>query len=160
MTGRSMEKLKRLLGEWRMDVEGTTEGRPVRGAGTVTGKEIIGNAILLNVDMEIEGQGPYQEVNLFAYSEEEERVHQFTVGSYGQVHDHVGGWRSEDILYVEWSGISGGKPITEKIRYEWKGRDNFEAQETDTIGGKVVATYIYRFSRASPPLEEAMAVPT
>ena len=160
MTARSTEKLKRLLGEWKVEVEGTSEGQPVRGTGTVKGEEAAGGGVLVNLVLELEGQELYWETNLFAYSEEEEQVHQFTVGSYGQVHDHIGGWRSEDILYVEWKGISGGKPITEKIRYEWRGRDHFEAQETDTVGGKVVATYIYRFSRTSPPLEEAMAVPT
>ena len=160
MTARSMEKLERLLGEWRIEVEGATEGEPVRGTGTAKGEEAAGGGILLNVVLELEGQELYWETDLFAYSEEEEKVHQFTVGSYGQVHDHVGGWRSDDVLYVEWSGISGGKPITEKVRYEWKGPNSFEVQETDSIGGKVVSTYVYRVTRTSPLLEEPMAVPT
>ena len=157
---RSAERLRRLLGEWRVTVEGTTDGERIRGVGSVWGEEAMGGGVLLNVVIELEGRERYEEANLFGHSEEEEKVHQFTVGSYGQVHDHVGGWRSDDVLFVEWSGISGGRPMTEKIRYEWKGADMFEVHETDVTAGKVQGTFVFTVTRTSPPIKEQMAMPT
>lgn len=161
MTARAAERLRRLLGDWELSVEGElADGRRVRGKGTARGESAVGGGALVTMRVEMDGPGSFEETNLFGYSAEEERVHQFSVTSLGEAHDHEGVWETEDRLYVEWNGISGGRPVTEKIRYEWRGED-LVAHATEVTAGKVQGTYVYRLVRTGPAIEEPpMAVPS
>jgi len=143
-----------------MDVRGIVGHQTIYGTGDLHGREVIGGGILLTITMELDGQEQYQEANLFGYSKEEEKIHQFTIGSYGQIHDHIGEWKSGDVLYVEWNGTGNEMHMAEKICYEWKSGDEFEVNETNIIGDKIQSSYTYDIVRSNPKLEDLIVMPT
>jgi|GEM_PF-2329538 len=161
MTARATERLRQFLGDWEFSIEGEmADGRRLRGKGTAKGEIVPGGGVMVALRGDIEGEGHFEETNLLGYSEDEEKVHLFTVNSWGSVHDHEGVWETEDRLYVEWRGVAADTPMLEKVRFEWKG-DELTVYSTDVTAGKVQDTFVYRFSRTGPMEEgEPIAVPS
>jgi hypothetical protein len=139
------EQLRMLLGKWAFDATMTTGDGPIsHGSGTIEVTETaLGQGFLATIEGDLEGIGRFEEVDIFSFSEEEGKVHVFSVNSMGAVHDHVGTWVSDTKLMVEWSAQLAGGNKAEKTTFEWLGPDKLVVNEVDLTSGLPEATVVY-----------------
>jgi len=104
---KELEALKRLVGEWAIGIAlKTSDGKLFSGCGVMTAKEAAsGFGGSAELDIHIEGYYDYVEHDLWSFDRWTGKVHLFSVTSSGAVHDHVGVWKDDETLTLQWSGI-------------------------------------------------------
>ncbi|MCW3996579.1 MAG: hypothetical protein NWE98_10600 [Candidatus Bathyarchaeota archaeon] len=146
---KQLELLKQLIGEWNVGVAMKMEnGTVLSGCGTMTAKEIAsGFGVSTEIDLDLEGFGMYTELGLWSFDRWTGKVHLYSVTSSGAVHDHVGDWKDDKTIELQWTGIYEAKDAKEEVTIKWEGTDEIRVFETDYAEGKVNLTAEYVFRR-------------
>lgn len=139
---RELELLKQLIGDWKIDMDmRMPDGSMAKGAGRATGRVVSGGSglygVLVELEAEIEGMGRLDELDLFGFNAHDGKVHSFTLNSMGTSHDHIGGWKSDRILEIGWSGVADGKDSSELITFTWNSPKELAVNEVDRVEGAV-----------------------
>lgn len=81
--------------------------------------------------------GVYRSENFFGYDPGAGKLHLFTVSNMQDCHDHGGGWKDDKTFQLRYESTSDGQPLVEEIVGTLDGPDQYSAQSTTTVGGKV-----------------------
>lgn len=100
----------------------------------------------------IEGFGTFAEAELIGFDPGDGTIHLFSLNKFA-VRDHVGGWRDDGVLYVEYTGVQDGKQCREGITIVIEG-DHMHADIVETLDGEVTTTTTLRLTREAAVLPE------
>ncbi len=132
-------KLEALLGVWVVAGTMTTGDGPARISGRWQFSPAAGGSGVRTVGQtSIEGLGTFEEEELIGFDPGDGAVHMFSLNKLA-VRDHVGAWKDDRTLVVEYRGIQGGKHCRERITIAIDG-DRMEATVVETLDGEVVVT--------------------
>ena len=84
--------------------------------------------------------GALEEVSLVGYDPESKQVHMMTVNSQGEFHDHRGGWKDERTLELEVEGTLAGKPMKERITFQFGEKGEATYRSVMTLEGGAAMT--------------------
>lgn len=145
---KELELLKQLIGEWAVSIAmKVDEEKIVSGCGEMTALEIRDVGVNSEIDAHIEGYDDYYENYLWSFDRSTGKVHLFSVTSEGDVRDHVGNWKDNEILELYWRGTYEDQELEENIKAKWLTKDQIELQEIHSNLGKVILTVNYVFKR-------------
>jgi len=145
---KELELLKQLIGEWSVGIAmKANEEKIVSGCGEMTAVEIREAGINSEIDAHIEGYDDYYENDLWSFDRSTGKVHLFSITSEGDARDHVGNWKNNAILVLNWRGTFEDQELEEKIIAKWLSKDQIEVKETHSKLGKVTLTVNYIFKR-------------
>ncbi len=148
---KELELLKQLIGEWSVGIAmKTSEGKVVSGCGEMTAVEIQGSGINSEINTHIEGYDDYFENDLWSFDCDSSKVHLFSVTSEGDSHDHVGNWKDNSTLELNWRGTFEDQEMEEQITVRLVTKDQIELIETNYTKGKLLLTTDYVFKRKEP----------
>jgi hypothetical protein len=140
--------LKQLIGEWSVGIAMKVgEEKIVSGCGEMTALEIRDVGVNSEIDAHIEGYDDYYENDLWSFDHSTGKVHLFSVTSEGDVRDHVGNWKDNEILELHWRGTYEDQELEENIKAKWLTKDQIELQEIHFNLGKATLTVNYVFKR-------------
>lgn len=152
---KELELLKQLVGEWSVGIAmKTADDKVVSGCGEMTAVEIQGSGINSEINTHIEGYEDYFENDLWSFDRATGKVHLFSVTSEGDSHDHVGNWKDDQTLELNWRGTYEDQDMEEKITARWVTKDQLELKETNYTQGKPMLTTDYVFKRKEPTQAE------
>lgn len=141
------ELLKQLIGEWQVGIAmKTNDDKVVAGCGEMSAVE-MDSGINSEVNTHIEGYEDYYENDLWSFDPVKGEVHLFSITSEGQIHDHVGKWKDETTLELEWHGTFEDQEQEEHIVAKWVTKDQIELRETNYSQGKTLLETDYVFKR-------------
>ncbi len=144
---KELELLKQLIGEWSVGIAlKTSEDKIVAGCGEMSAVEIE-SGINSEINTRIEGYEDYYENDLWSFDPATGQVHLYSVTSEGEAHDHVGRWRDDRTLELNWRGTYEDQENEEHILARWVSNDQIELRETNYSFGKPVLTTDYIFKR-------------
>jgi hypothetical protein len=147
-TPRELELLKQLIGEWTVGIVlKTSDDKVVSGCGEMTAVEISQAGINSEIETHIEGYDDYYENDLWNFDRLTGKVHLFGITSEGDAHDHVGNWKDEKTLELNWRGTFEDQELEEKIVAKWVSKDQIELKETNYSLGNLKYTINYVFKR-------------
>ena len=143
---KELELLKQLVGEWIVGIAmKTNDGKILSGCGEMTAVEIAQLGINSELNMHIEGYDDYLESDLWSFDRASGKVHLFSVTSQGEVHDHVGNWKDDRTLELNWKGNYGDQDLEEQIIVKWLTKDQIEVKETDqTKDTSLTVDYVFK----------------
>jgi hypothetical protein len=149
---RERELLKRLVGEWSVGIAmKTSNGKVLSGCGTMTAKELPSQlGVNSEIDMHIEGLADYFESDLWSFDQTTGKLHLFSLTSQGESHDHIGEWKDEKTLELNWKGQFENEDLEEKTIVTWISNDQIEVNETDYFKGEKNLNVTYVFKRKEP----------
>lgn len=151
---KEVELLKQLIGEWQVGIAmKTSSGKVVAGCGEMSAVE-IDSGINSEANTRIEGYEDYYENDLWSFDSVRGEVHLFSMTSEGQIHDHVGKWKDEATLELEWHGTFEDQEQEERITVKWVTKDQIELREINYSQGKPLLTTDYVFKRKEANSEE------
>ncbi len=135
---KEMEALRRWIGTWKADyLVRFPDGKVHEGTMTVLATPMAaGQGIHMDAKGEARGMEPWEAHALWGFDTESGEVHWFAVSSMGEVHDHVGVWKDEDTLELEWRGVEGSKKAVEHTTFHWKNPREVEMRTVNTMGGQ------------------------
>ena len=141
------ELLKQLIGDWSVGIAmKTSENKIVSGCGEMNSVEIE-SGINSEINTRIEGYEDYYENYLWSFDEAKEQVHLFSVTSDGEFRDHVGKWKDDVTLELNWRGTFEDQEQEKHIVARWVTKDQIELRETNYVHGKPLLTIDYVFKR-------------
>lgn len=141
------ELLKQLVGEWSVGIAmKKSEDKVVSGCGEMTAEEIDSD-INSEIETQIEGYEDYYENDIWSFDPKKGEVHLFSVSSDGEFRDHVGKWRDEKTLELNWRGTFEDQDQEEHIIAKWLSKDQIELVETHISQQQLVLTINYVFKR-------------
>ncbi len=144
---KELELLKQLIGEWSVGIAlKTSEDKIVAGCGEMSAVEIE-SGINSEINTHIEGYEDYYENDLWSFDPATGQVHLYSVTSEGEAHDHVGKWKDDKTLELNWRGTFEDQENEEHILARWVTKDQFELRETTYSYGKPLMTTDYVFKR-------------
>ena len=145
MKVREIEMLKRLVGDWSVELTGKMpDGTSLKGNGTVRAIELsMDRGIRTEMRLDAEGMGAYHEDDLWGYDQWEKKIHLYSVTSSGAVHDHSGTWKDDKTLHLRWEGLYEGKPSTEDVVMTWTRDNEIRIHEVDTSEGQPGPVFDY-----------------
>lgn len=139
--------LKQLVGEWLVGIAlKTSNGEIVSGCGEMSAVEIE-SGINSEINAHIEGDEDFYENNLWSVEEATGQVHLYSMISEGKAHDHVGKWKDDSTLELNWRGAFEDQEQEEHIIAKWVSKDHIELKETNYSHGKPLLTTDYVFKR-------------
>ena len=145
---KELELLKQLIGEWVVGIAMSAgEEKIVSGCGEMTAVEIRDVGVNFEIDAHIEGYDDYYENDLWSFDHSTNKVHLFSITSEVDVRDHVGDWKDETILELNWRGTFENQELEEKIIAKWLSKDQIEVKEIHSNLGRVTLTIDYVFKR-------------
>jgi len=145
---KQLELLKQLIGEWTVGVAmKTSDDKIVSGCGEMTAVEIAELGVNSELNMHIEGYDDYLENDLWSFDRATGKVHLFSITSQGEAHDHVGNWKDDKTLELDWKGTYEGEDLQERIIVKWLTKDQIEVKETAVTKNKTSLTVDYVFKR-------------
>ena len=148
MQHKELELLKQLIGEWNVGISMKTgDGKIVSGCGEMAAVEIRDVGFNSEIDACIEGYDDYYENDFWTFDQSTGKVHLFSITSEGDVHDHVGNWKDNSLLELNWRGTFEDQEIEEKIEAKWLTKDQIEVKEIHYVLGKPTLTVNYIFKR-------------
>ncbi len=124
----------------------TNDDKVVAGCGEMSAVE-MDSGINSEVNTHIEGYEDYYENDLWSFDPVKGEVHLFSITSEGQIHDHVGKWKDETTLELEWHGTFEDQEQEEHIVAKWVTKDQIELRETNYSQGKTLLETDYVFKR-------------
>jgi len=132
-------KLDALLGAWVVAGSITSGDAPARISGRWQFTPAAGGAgVRMAGQTSIEGLGTFEEEELIGFDPGDGTVHIFSLNLLA-VRDHIGAWRDDRTLVVEYNGTQGAKHCWEQITLAIDG-DRMHATVVETLDGEVVAT--------------------
>ena len=145
---REIELLKQLAGEWSVGIAmKLKEEKYVSGCGDMSAVEIRDLGVNSEIDTHIEGYEDYYENDLWTFDQATGKIHVFSITSEGDVHDHVGSWKDDTTIELNWRGTFEDQELEEKIDAKWLSKDQIEVKETHYSKGETVFTTDYVFKR-------------
>lgn len=143
-------KLETLVGVWSAAGTLSTAGRnfALTGRSTITSAAAGWGVLILN-RFDIELLGPYEEVAVLGYDQDERAFHFFALTNTAAAYDHTGGWLNERTLGFVHQGRQGQKSYLERITAELLAPDELAVFEEDFLAGRRVRTLDVRLKRAA-----------
>ena len=133
------KKLGFLVGQWNIEGYLTFEGKRLRAKGVWMLSWAAAKWGILNVgEIEIEGMGVYEEVDLIGFDAGEKLYHLIPVTNSAATHDHKGNWLDEKTLRFSYEGFQEEKPYREDIEIKIKSPNELAIMERDVLVGKTV----------------------
>jgi len=140
--------LKQLIGDWAVGIAmKVSEEKIVSGCGEMTAVEIRDVGINSEIDAHLEGYDDYYENDLWSFDYSTRKIHLFSITSEGDVRDHVGDWKDNTVLELNWRGTFEDQELEEKIITNWLTKDQIEVKEIHSNLGKVTLVVNYIFKR-------------
>jgi hypothetical protein len=131
-----------LAGRWSLTTTMTAPGAaPVTFPQTVDCKRaVMGRAVACVDTWSAPGVGAAEYRYLIGYDVETSRVHLFSMGSPGEVHDHTCGWKSDTMLECDpHVATMGGLPSTETVSFVFSANTmTFDGTTTGPDGAVVI----------------------
>jgi hypothetical protein len=144
---KELELLKQLIGDWSVGIAmKTPDGKIVSGCGEMNAAETE-SGINSEVNTQIEGYEDYYENDIWSFDETKEQVHLFSVTSDGEFRDHIGKWKDDNTLELNWRGTFEDQEQEEHIIARWVTKDQIELRETHYSQDKPVLTIDYVFKK-------------
>ncbi len=144
-----IQRLYGFEGKWTGNYSVTMEGNTLNSNASYTWSKISdGWGMLIDESIEMPGMQTYLGHNIIGYDMEQKKYHLYTVSNYAQVHDHIGNWKDDKTMYLEYNGTLDGKPFTEKIYMTVTTLDECTLDVTEICGDKVTGTYKGTFKRS------------
>jgi hypothetical protein len=132
-------QLDAFLGTWTVAGSMTMGGNAAKVAGRWGFRRVADDhGLKTTMQTTIEGFGTFAEAELIGFDPGEGRIHLFSLNKFA-VRDHVGGWREDGVLYVEYTGVQDGKRCREGITIVIEG-DHMHADIVETLDGEVTTT--------------------
>ena len=145
---KELELLKQLIGEWTVGIAlKVNEDKIVSGCGEMSAVEIADIGVNSEINTRIEGYEDFYENDLWSFDRASGKVHLFSVTSEGESHDHMGTWKDDKTLELNWRGTFEDQELEEKIRVRWVSNDQIDLKETNLELGKIKFTTDYVFKR-------------
>lgn len=145
---KELERLRQLLGEWIVGIAiKNAEGKVVSGCGEMSAVEIEGASINSEINTHIEGYEDYYENSLWSFDQAARQVHLYSITSEGEAHDHVGAWKDEATLELNWRGTFEDQDQQEQIIVKWISKNHIELKQTNYSKGQAALTTDYVFKR-------------
>lgn len=111
-----IQKFYSFVGKWTGAYDAVTEGQKMKANASYTWSKIVdGWGMLIDEKIEMPGMPVYLGHNILGYDIGEKKYHLYTISNYAQVHDHVGSWKDDKTMYLEYNGIVDGKPYKEEL---------------------------------------------
>ncbi|MCW4000868.1 MAG: hypothetical protein NWE93_11570 [Candidatus Bathyarchaeota archaeon] len=143
----ALERLRQLIGEWQVGIAlRTAEGIAVAGCGEMSAVEVE-SGINSEINTHIEGYEDYYENDLWTVDDVTGQVHLYSVTSDGEAHDHVGKWRDDLTLELNWRGTYEDQDREENVIARWANKDQIELKVTNYRQDKPLMTTDYVFKR-------------
>lgn len=134
-------KLGIFVGEWNIEGYLTFQGKNLKVKGVWILSWAAAKWGVLNVgEMEIEGLGVYEEVDILGFDEGEKRYHLFSVTNTAATHDHKGNWLDDKTMRFSYQGLQEGKKYKETIDIRSVSSTELAITETDELDGQTVST--------------------
>ena len=144
---KELELLKRLIGDWSVGIAMKTPGgKIVFGCGEMTAAEIE-SGINSEINTQIESYEDYYENGIWSFDETKGQVHLFSVTSDGEFRDHVGKWKDDTTLELNWRGKFEDQEQEEHIIARWVTKEQIELKETHYSHAKPLLTIDYVFKK-------------
>ena len=132
-------QLEVFIGIWEVSGSMAMEGKSLNVTGRWQFSRIAnGHGIRTTSQTTIEGLGAFDEEELIGFDPGDGKIHLFSLNKFA-VRDHVGTWKEDQVLYVEYTGIQEGKQCHEGITIRFEG-DQMHADIVETLEGKVIVT--------------------
>ena len=145
---RELELLKQLIGEWSVGIAmKTSDEKVASGCGEMTAVELLDLGVNSEINTHIEGYDDFYENDLWTFDRATGKVHVFSITSEGDAHDHIGTWRDDSTLELNWRGAFEDQEMEEKIVVKWLSKDQIELAETYYSLGKDKYTINYVFKK-------------
>jgi hypothetical protein len=145
---KELELLKQLIGEWAVGiVMKTPNGKVISGCGEMTATEIFQAGINSEINAHLEGYEDYYENDLWSFDRPSGKVHLFSITSEGDNHDHVGSWKNDRTLELNWRGTFEDQELEEQIIIKWLSRDQIEVREINYSLNEISLITDYVFKR-------------
>lgn len=111
-----IQKFYSFEGKWTGTYDAVMEGQKMKANASYTWSKIAdGWGMLIDEKIEIPGMPVYLGHNILGYDIGEKKFHIYTISNYAQIHDHVGGWKDDKTMYLEYNGIVDGKSYKEEL---------------------------------------------
>jgi hypothetical protein len=111
-----IQKFYNFAGKWTGTYDAVMEGQKMTADASYTWSKIVdGWGMFIDEKIEMPGMPVYLGHNILGYDIGEKKYHLYTISNYAQVHDHVGGWKDDKTMYLEYNGIVDGKPYKEEL---------------------------------------------
>jgi len=144
---KELKLLKQLIGDWSVGIAmKTSGGKIVFGCGEMTAVEIE-SGINSEINTQIEGYEDYYENGIWSFDEAKGQVHLFSVTSDGEFRDHVGKWKDDTTLELNWRGTFEDQEQEEHIIARLVTKEQIELKETHYSHGKPLLTIDYVFKK-------------
>jgi hypothetical protein len=148
-TTKEMDLLRNLIGKWDVGIAlRTTEGKVAAGCGDMSAVETE-SGINSEINTHIEGYVDYYENDLWAVDAETGQIHLYSVNSEGESYDHIGRWRDDGTLELNWRGTFEDQDQEENVIAHWVDKDQFELRQTSYNRNKPLLTTDYIFKRVT-----------
>jgi hypothetical protein len=132
-----IQKFYSFEGTWTGTYDAVMEGQKMTANASYKWSKIIdGWGMFIDEKIEIPGMPVYLGHNILGYDMGEKKYHLYTISNYAQVHDHVGVWKDDKTMYMEYNGIADGKPFKEKIYMTLNSPDECTFEVTEYTDGK------------------------
>ena len=134
------KKLGFLVGEWNIEGYLTFQNKRLKVKGVWMLSWAAAGWGILNVgELELEGLGVYEEVDILGFDAGEKMYHLFSVTNTAATHDHKGNWLDEKTLRFSFEGLQGGKGYKETIEIKKVSPTELAIMEKDESEGQTVS---------------------
>jgi hypothetical protein len=111
-----IQKFYGFTGKWTGTYDAVMEGQKMTANASYTWSKIVdGWGMFIDEKIEMPGMPVYLGHNILGYDIGEKKYHLYTISNYAQVHDHIGNWKDDKTMYLEYNGIVDGKPYKEEL---------------------------------------------
>ena len=141
------ELLSQLSGEWVVGIAiKTIDGKVVTGCGEMNAKETE-EGINCEIDGHLKDCENYYQNDLWTFDSTDGSIHLFSIGSDGQIDDHIGRLVDDHTIELHWRGTFEDQEQEEYIIAKWVSKNQFEIKETNYSKNKLLLTTDYVFKR-------------
>jgi len=135
------KKLGIFVGEWNIEGYFVYQGKSLKVKGVWMLSWAAAKWGVLNVgEMEIEGLGVYEEVDILGFDADEKMYHLFSVTNTAATHDHKGNWLDDENMRLTYRGLQERKIYKETIDIKSVSSTELAIIETDELDGQTVST--------------------
>jgi hypothetical protein len=134
------KKLGIFVGEWNIEGYFTFQGKSLKVKGVWMLSWAAAGWGVLNVgELELEGLGVYEEVDILGFDTNEKMYHIFSVTNTAATHDHKGNWLDEKTMLFSFEGLQEGKGYEEIIEIRKVSPTELAIMEKDELEGQTVS---------------------
>ncbi len=146
----AIQKLMPYVGSWAGEGTFTTEGQTMPIKVRHDWASISdGWGLQIHETVDMGEAGVYRSENFFGFDPGGMKLHLYTVSNMQDCHDHAGAWQDDRTFHLRYESTWEGKPLVEEITGTLDGPNQYSAQSTTTVGGKVRDVFALRMQRVS-----------